>query len=183
MTNQTPSVSGGGSSSAEVARLRYDHTIRALDRHTVVLSELRDRASIVLSATGIVASLFAPHGLTDPHPAGCVAAALLAAGSGLLCCIAVIWPVHDTGTMERQGNARARLRQRPRAWKVTLGRFELGQLPWDSGEVAVLDAMVDALDPARLVNYRTIKARTRIFNAACVLLPVQIAFWVLVILF
>lgn len=49
--------------------------------------------------------------------------------------------------------------------------------------MAVLDAMVDALDPARLVNYRTIKARTRIFNAACVLLPVQIAFWVLVILF
>lgn len=170
------------SGSVELARLRYEQTFRALDRHSTILNELRNRASIVLSATGIVASLVAPQALTDPYPAAWAVLALVASAGGLLSCIAVLWPVADKGRLEAGDDRWVPWRRRPRAWKVTLGSEELKRLPWDEGERAVFDAIVGALEPARRVNHRTIENRTRMFNAACLLLPFQIAFWVLVIL-
>jgi hypothetical protein len=180
-------VSGESTTSAslpvELVRLRYEHTLRALDRHTVILNELRNRSSIILSATGVVASLFARQTLTDPHPAVWAAAALLASGGGLVCCIAVLLPVADKGRIRPHQARWVPWRRRPRAWKVILGRSELERLPWRSGETAVLTSMIEVLEPARLVNYRTLGRRTLFFNAACVFLPLQILFWVLVILF
>ena len=167
----------------ELARLRYEHTLRALNRHTVVLSELRSRASIVLSATGLIASFVASQALQHPHPTGLVVVALVSAAAALVCCIAVIWPVHDKGKLDPEIKRPLLRRGRRRTWKVTLGRKEMERLPWDVGEAAVLEAMVAALDPARRVNYRTLEVRSRAFTWACVLLPMQILFWVLVILF
>jgi hypothetical protein len=66
---------------------------------------------------------------------------------------------------------------------VTLGRLEMKRLPWREGERAVLDAMVEAFEPARRVNYHTIEVRTSVFNAACASLPFQIAFWATVLAF
>ena len=176
-----------------MTRLRYEHTVRALERHATVLNELRNRSNIVLSATGIVSSVFAPQALGDPHPIGLVVGALAAVFAGLLCCIWVLFPVADHGRIPTAGARRSvrvridwrrhRIRlERPRGWKVTLSSGELQRLPWQEGEAAVLTAMTELLEPARRVNYTTIGRRTEVFNLACLALPVQILFWVLLIL-
>jgi len=71
------------------ARLRYDHTLRALQRQSTVLSELRSRASIILSAMGITASLFGSDALTSNAPGWLKAIALVLLALGLAACMLV----------------------------------------------------------------------------------------------
>jgi hypothetical protein len=46
----------------------------------------------------------------------------------------------------------------------------------------MLDAIVALMTPARRVNYRTLEERSRAFNAAVLLLVLQVAAWSAVLL-
>jgi hypothetical protein len=98
-------------SSAETDAFVWEQTLRGLDRQATVLSELRQRASIVLSATGITTSLLGATALQDGGLDVWVVAALAVTTIGILLCVWVLKPVRDTG----EG----------REWRVTVGGEEL----------------------------------------------------------
>jgi hypothetical protein len=154
-----------------------DLTMGVLHRQSAVLSELRTRASIVLSATGIIASLLGSEGLKHPHPAVPLYAALACLGFGILLCIAVLSPVTDHGTTGAG-----------RIWQVTPTASEVAALAdikrgsgEDPGE-AVPESLLTTFVTARFVNFDTIARRTNYFNVACVLLLCQLAAWAVVFL-
>ena len=144
-------------------------TMDVLRRHGSVLGELRTRASIVLTATGLVASLLGSEGLKHPHPAVPLYLALACLGAGILACIAVLWPVSDEGTIG--GN---------RQWQVTPTPKQAVAIAELGPDGPVPEQVLQTLATARLVNYETISRRTTYFNAACVLLLGQLTAWVLV---
>lgn len=153
------------------ARLRYQHALRALERQASVLSDLRSRASIVLSATGITASLFGGRALQSHAPGWLNGIALAVVTLGLVACIAVLWPVRDRGTLGGGANS-------TRRWKATLTFAEVEEATRSStSEAGMLDALVARLEPAWAVNYATIARRSRVLNAAAVLLVVQVGAW------
>lgn len=114
---------------ADVAAVLYGESIRLVTRQAAVLGELRTRASIVLTATSIVASLLGADALkrTDTFPLALLPAGALVAG--LLCCLAVIRPVHDKPRdlgprLTGVARFRALLWHKdtdPREWQVTVG--------------------------------------------------------------
>jgi hypothetical protein len=147
-------------SSAETDAFVWEQTLRGLDRQATVLSELRQRASIVLSATGITTSLLGATALQDGGLDVWVVAALAVTTIGILLCVWVLKPVRDTGD--------------GREWRVTVGGEELRGLL--QGELQLPDVL-DTLITARTSNFATIAARSRLFVASCALLPVQIVCW------
>lgn len=166
------------------ARIRYDHTLRALQRQSTVLSELRSRASIILSAMGITASLFGARALTLDSPGWLKAIALVLLALGLLACMLVLSPVRDRGPMpdDPRNPGRRFGRGAARRWKVTPRADELGNATSGDSEPAILDAIVALMIPARRLNYRTLEERSRAFNAAVLLLVLQVAAWSAVLL-
>jgi hypothetical protein len=74
-------------SSAETDAFVWEQTLRGLDRQATVLSELRQRASIVLSATGITTSLLGAAALQDGGLDVWVVAALAITTIGILLCV------------------------------------------------------------------------------------------------
>jgi hypothetical protein len=146
--------------SAETEVFVWEQTLRGLDRQATVLSELRQRASIVLSATGITTSLLGAAALRDGGLDFWVGAALVVTTIGILLCVQVLKPVRDTG--ER------------REWRVTVGSDELREL---LQEKLRLNDVLDTLISARTSNFATIDARSRTFVTSCALLPVQIICW------
>jgi hypothetical protein len=160
-------------SSAE-SRAYLDLTTSVLQRQSAVLGELRTRASIVLSATGIIASLLGAEGFKHPHPAVPLYAALACLGAGIVMCIAVLWPVSDSGTTGKG-----------RQWQVTPTAGEtalLAPLVSVGSEQPVSADLLRTFVTARFVNYDTIARRTDYFNIACLLLLGQLAGWSLVFL-
>jgi hypothetical protein len=148
--------------SAETDAFVWEQTLRGLDRQATILSELRQRASIVLSATGITTSLLGAAALRDGGLDFWVVAALVVTTTGILLCVRVLQPVRDTG----EG----------REWRVTVGSEELHELR--QGKLR-LDEVLGTLITARTSNFATIDARSRVFVAGCALLPVQIVCWAL----
>jgi hypothetical protein len=147
--------------SAETDVFVWQQTLRGLDRQATVLSELRQRASIVLSATAITTSLLGAAALKDSGLDVWIVAALAVTTIGILLCVWVLTPVRDTG----EG----------REWRVTVGGEELVALLQGTLQ---LHEVLDTLIAARTSNFATIAARSRVFVASCALLPVQIACWV-----
>jgi hypothetical protein len=170
--------------SVSAARIRYEQTLRTLDRQAAVLSELRSRASIVLTATGIIASLFGSRALGLDAPGWLKGLALAAVALGLLACIFVLLPVHDGGPMPADPrHPRKRFGEdRPRRWKVSPTIKELDAAVALESEVAILESIVAKLIPARLLNYRTLKERSRALEWAGVLLLMQVLAWSAVLL-
>ena len=72
----------------DVAAVLYDETTRLVTRQAAVLGELRTRASIVLTATSIVASLLGADALKR---SGTFPLALLPGGALVVGCCAA-WP-------------------------------------------------------------------------------------------
>ena len=159
--------------SARGQELYLDYTLRTLQRQATVLSELRTRANILLSATGVVAGLFGPPALTDKDPEEALFVAAAALGVAVLCCIVVLWPVSD-----KQGLGRK--------WRVTLNAEDILAIASgapDEGPVGVDTKILGELAAARERNYTTINRRTQWFNLACALLPVQVGAWFAVLYF
>ncbi len=146
-------------------RFVLEQTLRGLDRQATVLGELRQRANIVLSASGIIASLLGATALKNGHPRGVVYAALASTAIGIALCVWVLKSVRDGG--ER------------RAWRVTLSKDELLGLRAESLSPA---NALDTLITCRGTNYETIALRSDVFIAACACLPVQIGLWAVVVL-
>src|SRR5262245_30356991 len=168
-----------GGNAAIGARIRYQHAVRALERQATVLSELRSRASIILSAMGLTASVFGARALESDAPGWLKGVALVFLTLGLAACVIVLWPVHDRGPMPadpRNPGPRFRGGQE-RRWKVTPSARELEDATALGSEQAMLDAIVVSLTPARRVNYRTLEERSLIFVAAVVLLALQVVTW------
>jgi hypothetical protein len=150
-------------------RFAYEHTLRALDRYATVLSELRTRTSIVLTATGIVVSTLGASALEDAHPLLPLVCGLVALTAGLAACIAVLWAIGDHGPN--------------RHWKVTISNERVRELATREDESDLLRSVVDELTEARRLSYTTLNRRTTYFQMACWLLGVQILAWAAVILF
>lgn len=156
----------------------YDETKRVLDRQATVLSELRNRANIVLAADAVVATLFASSvlGKGPGHPLTLEILALTAFALGIVACVMVLLPAHDEKT-----------RLHPRQWQVTFNLLELVDFMEGTGP----DSWHQWTDPnpkpgkfqlARNLNFKTNKRRTRYLEAAGVLLVVQIGLWAAVVL-
>jgi hypothetical protein len=138
-----------------VAHFMFEQTQRALERQATILAEFRQRTSMILSATGIVASLLGATALRDGHPRGLMYAALAATALGIGLCLAALRSVNDT-----PGDPR-------REWKVMLSAEELEDLRPGGSD---LRELVEALRPWRASNARTINRRGRLFwwaSAAC----------------
>jgi hypothetical protein len=167
-------------------QLAFEQTLRGLDRQRDVMDQLRSRTGIVLSGTGIIASLLGSQALQGRYS---LALALVALGStalGILLCVGVLWPVHDEGKLPRDREALPGWNRWPtpkwkrrREWQVTVPRDVVRDL---RGESNVSDKILDALDLARRANYLTIERRSKAFGWACLVLGVQLVLWASVLL-
>lgn len=167
--------------------------MRRVERQAAVLNELRNRASIVLTATGVIASLLGAEvlGREDPFPWAFLP--LVALGAGLLSCVAVLLPVRDETPKDPTaqltqltglGRIRALVRRRdtdPREWQVTIRGTRLRQLAASGDATAFREAIVAEFEGCLSANYLTIRFRSRFLNLACLLVPAQIFLWMLVL--
>ncbi len=165
----------------ERRKFLYEDIVRALQRQSTVLAELRGRANILLAANAVVASLFGPTVLSNPHPLALAIGSLVLFATGVSCCIAVLWAIHDHGPVV-DPDCWAEMKKwpskdRPRRWRVTFAPKTIEALLDGRGPLR-LDA--DEYKPFRLArrtNHQTISRRTRFFQAGCVLLACQIGLW------
>jgi hypothetical protein len=167
--------------SAPASRVfQYEETMRVLNRQAAVLSELRDRANILLAANAIAAALFGSSVLGKGHPLALKILALTAFALGIGTCIAIIWSVRDAGDLVDPSQWATRSRwpspKRPRRWRVT---FELQDVIAfvESADAARAERVAEVFELARKVNYRTIARRSKFLEAAGVLLAAQIGLW------
>jgi hypothetical protein len=162
--------------------LAYHETLRVLGRQATVLSELRNRANILLTGNAVVASLFGSSLIANGHvrPLSLAILALVALVLGIACCIAVLWSVHDAGELVDAhlwpDLPRWPRSDRPRRWRVS---FKLDYVIdfLQSTDTATFDRTCDYFTLARESNYRTIDQRTTYFEVACVLLLLQVSLW------
>jgi hypothetical protein len=153
---------------SDIDKFIFEQTQRVLDRQATVLAELRQRTSIILTATGIIASLLGAAALKDGHPRGVLYAGLLATAVGIGCCLRALRTVNDRSDDPN------------REWKITVSAKELGQLKAGEKTLAGLTA---ELAPWRTTNYNTIDCRAKLVWRASAALPVQILLWAWVVLF
>lgn len=153
-----------------------------LGRQAAVLGELRNRANILLAGNGVIASLFGASLTANgrARPLSLAILALVVLALGITCCVAVLWSVHDAGALvdpdDWPDHARWPSSKRPRRWRVSFDPYDvLGFL--QSTDEASFDRMMELCRLARRSNYRTIDRRTTYFEAACVLLLLQIGLW------
>lgn len=150
-----------------------DQMLRGLDRNASVLSELRQRASVVLSASGLIASLFGAEALKGDYSRVLALAAVASTAAGMILCIAVLWRVSDQGRLPTE-SPDGTLVGGSRDWLVTISSARLRRIA--RGEVG-LDDLVDHLAIARRTNFRTLRRRSRQYIAACCFLLVQLTLW------
>jgi hypothetical protein len=173
----------------------YEQTMRRAERQAVVLGELRTRASIILTATGIVASLLGAEVLKRERPfpeAWVLVGALVPLAAGVACCLAVLRPVRDKppaeGVVPRTptglGRFRALLWRQDtdtREWQVTLPHERLthlaGSAPGQDVD-GLRRAIVEELELPLKGNYATIEFRSHFLDWATVFLLLQIGLWV-----
>jgi hypothetical protein len=175
----------GSGSERDAQDFALAHMLRGLDRQANVLSDLRQRASVVLSATGIVASLVGAQALQGSYSEALVVLALASTAAGIAVCTAVLWRVQDEGPLPREDDV-GNLVGGSRNWYVTISGARLkkiarGERDVSNSELDVL-AIIDRLALARRVNHRTLKKRNRLFGAACFLLLLQLLAWAAVLL-
>jgi hypothetical protein len=161
----------------------YKETMRVLARQSAVLDGLRNRAYILLTANSIVAAVFASAAFENSKAQHHLALAILALvvfALGIMCCIGTIWSVHDAGAVVDPRTwsdyPRWPSGDRPRRWRVT---FQLKELTDFHERLDDQDAKktVTDFELARKTNWATINRRTNFLEAACVLMPIQIALW------
>jgi hypothetical protein len=166
--------------------LKYEQTLKVLDRQGAVLRELRDRASIVLAATGIVAGLLGDHALKDPHPLSLAILALAALAAGIVCCLGVLRAARDVGPLKDGSGAVVFADTRPcprwpstrrRKWKLTLTSREIDELAQAGDASDCRHQIVVKMSAAREENHRTINKRNWALVAAGALLIIQIGLW------
>jgi hypothetical protein len=142
---------------ADPNKLAFEQTTKGLDRQAEVLDQLRTRTGIVLSATGIIASLLGSQALQGSYSLLLVIVALAATASGILLCIRVLWPVQDTTGVElpqlNEGlphwNRWPRKASRRREWQVTVPRTTVRSLR--AGSTVGVEALA-TLERARHTN-------------------------------
>lgn len=175
--NATPVPNAAPAAEAHTAEhlrrsFAYEETKRVFDRQATVLSELRGRANIVLAADAVVATLFASSVLEKGHPRALEILALTAFALGMVACVVVLWPVHDTDTSDRQ-------------WQVTFKLNDLIAFIEGTDEASWQDWVNPVTGHFRLArkrNWETIDRRTTYLELAGVLLIVQIGLWAAVVL-
>ncbi len=153
------------------AEFALQEMIRGLERQSNVLVELRQRASIVLSASGIVASLLGAAALRGDYEPVLALLALASTAAGMAACVAVLWTVRDKGRMPEDPDEPP---PGAREWKVTVGSGRLLRLVREGSDPGEL---LPELRLARRVNYRTLERRSKRFVVACCLLVVQVVLW------
>ena len=172
----TASTGNAGSSQS----LRYQATTRVLDRQTAVLSELRNRANILLAANAIVATLFGTSALGKGHPLALEILALVAFGFGIGACVAILWPIHDAGDLvdpnEWHQHPRWPSTDRLRKWQAVFDPDDVVTFVYSSDSALVADVS-QQFRLARSTTWATLARRTRFLIAASVLLTAQIGLW------
>jgi hypothetical protein len=148
----------------------YEETVRVLTRQAAVLSELRNRANIVLAADAVVATLFGASALGKSHPLALKILALVAFGLGIAACVAVLWPVRDTDNACHA-----------RQWRVSFHLDEVMHFVEGTDDASWQEG-ISLFQTARQLNWNTNKWRNRFLQWAAVLLAVQIGLWAAVVL-
>ena len=140
---------------------------------------------MILSATGIIASLIASQALKGPHSSVLAVVALAATVVGVLLCVFVLWPAHDHGSLPGHGEPLpvwnrwpSPRERRRREWQVTVPPKATREL---RGAGAITNQLLDELQQARQANYTTLERRSTVFGWACVMLGVQLVLWTLVL--
>jgi hypothetical protein len=153
----------------DTEEIAYREALRALDRQAVVLSELRQRASIILTGSGIAASLIGSNGLHHGYSKPLAIAAMAVTIVGLIFATSVLLPVDDN-----PGDGEPLARQ----WSVTSGTDHIEALL--RGKLDRRGLIAD-LNRLRRRNHDTIGRRTRRFVCAAWLLVGQITLWAVVL--
>jgi hypothetical protein len=173
------STAGGGNASTSQS-LRYEATTRVLDRQVEILSQLRNRANILLAANAIVATLFGASALGKGHPLPLEILALIAFGLGIGACVAILWPIHDAGKLVDPNQWRQYPRwpssERPRKWRVVFDPDDVVTFV-QSTDTAQVAEISQQFILARSTNWATLAGRTKFLIAASVLLAMQIGLW------
>jgi hypothetical protein len=176
----------GGSGGYPTGSFVIEQTLKGLDRQADVLDQLRSRTNIVLSAIGIIASVLASQALQGNYSIAMAVVALCSSAAGICLCIAVLWPVHDSGRLPepterlpRWNRWPTRRASRRREWQVTIRRQDLDAM---EPEADLAPDVVKRLGLARRANYLTLSRRSNLFAWACVLLGVQLVLWTAVLL-
>lgn len=157
--------------------------MRVLGRQSEVLDGLRNRAYILLTANSIVAALFASsfENSQAQHHLVLAILALVAFAVAVTCCIGTLWSVRDAGILvdpaSRSDHPRWPWRDRPRRWRVTFDLQTVADFHEKLADWGAYDATVNEFKLARDINWETINRRTKFLQAACALLPIQIALW------
>jgi hypothetical protein len=166
--------------------IAFEQTIKGLERQGDVLEQLRARTGIVLSATGIIASLLGAQALHGKYSLTLAIIALSSTTAGILVCVWVLRPAHDEDRLPQLGEKLPRWNRWPqpkanrrREWQVTIPRAQVRAL---RGKSTISDAMLDELELARNANYITIERRNKAFALACVILGIQLVLWAAVLL-
>ena len=185
MCEETPPAVGDTGAEPDT-KLAFEQTIRGLDRQAAILDQLRSRGGIILSASGIVASLLGSQALKEKYSLPLAIVALGSTAIGMLLCVWVLWPAHDGDELPEVKGALPRWNRWPRMkpnrrreWQITIERDEVGKLRDKS---MVSEELLDKLDRARHANYLTIERRSKAFGWACFVLGIQFALWATVLM-
>jgi hypothetical protein len=97
--------------SEEEVQIAYDLSLRGLERQPAILADLRTRATALVAAAGVVATLFAPKAFGSNISHGAMIA-YIAGGGATVLCFAMCWPIfrsiHDDGYDDVQKYAELR---------------------------------------------------------------------------
>ena len=160
----------------------YEEMKRVLNRQATVLSELRNRASIVLTANTVATTLFAMSVLPKKsHLLALEILALAAFALGIGACIAILWAVHDEGEIHDPHDwpsfARWPSKRRPCRWRVTFSIKEVIDFLEATDNDSWEQMVHEKFEFARATNHKTIDRRTSFLEWASVLLAVEILLW------
>jgi len=180
MSGWLEAIMAGRKDRSTAQAFKYEETKRILDRQAAVLSELRDRANILLAANAIVATLFGSSALGKNHPLALKILALVTFGFGIGACISILWPVRDAGDLADPSQWRTLprwpCRYRPRRWQVTFKPDDVAAYV-EGTDSSRVDNVSKQFRLSRKTNWETIKRRTRFLMCAGMLLAVQVGLW------
>lgn len=175
-----------GLSDVEV-EIAYDLSLRGLERQPAILADLRTRATALVAAAGVVATLFAPKAFGPKIPHGAMTA-YIAGGIATGLCFALCWPIfrsiHDDGNDDVQTYAELRnagnwpgvaeLGACRRKWRSTMNLAALTQLHQITPSKPLRVELASFIAICRWRNWAQIDARNTWFRFAGYFFAVEV---------
>lgn len=173
--------------SEEEVQIAYDLSLRGLERQPAILADLRTRATALVAAAGVVATLFAPKAFGPNISHGAIIA-YIAGGVATGLCFAMCWPVfrsiHDDGYDDVQKYAELRdggnwpsaddLTGCRRMWRSTINLSAVTRLHQITAPKPLQVELASFIAICRGRNWAQIDARSTWFRFAGFLFAVEV---------